>query len=71
MVAIITIPKKLYQAKELVIMPRKEYEELLRSRPHRKKEKIREKDVLRWAKEAEKLADHGKLPVLHSLRDFR
>lgn len=71
MVAVITIPRELSQKGDLILIPREEYEELLHLRPYGKKEKITEKDVLRWAKEAQKLADQNKLPVLHSLRELR
>ncbi len=71
MVAVITIPRELSQKGDLILIPRKEYEELLRFQPDDKKERITEKDVLRWAKEAQKLADRNKLPVLHSLKELR
>lgn len=69
MVAVITIPQKLSKQGDLVLIPRQEYEAILRAL--RKEEKVSEKDVLRWAKEAEKMADRGRLPVLRSLKDLR
>ena len=65
----ISIPQNLIKNDDLVIIPRKEYEDLLE---FRKEEKcVTETDVLRWSKEAKKLKKAGKLPVLHSLKDFR
>lgn len=61
----ITIPEKLIKEKDLVVIPRKEYEELL------EKQKVTEKDVLRWSKEAKTLKRRGRLPVLRSLRELR
>jgi hypothetical protein len=57
---IITIPRNLIREKELILIPRRKYEELLESR------KITEEDVLRWAKEAMVLKRIGKLPRLKS-----
>lgn len=71
MVAVITIPRELSKKGDLILIPREEYEELLRSRLYEKSKKITEKDVLRWVKEAKKLADQNKLPVLRSLRELR
>lgn len=57
---IITIPKELAEEGELILIPRKRYEELLT------KQKVTEEDVLRWAKEAKILKRMGKLPKLRS-----
>ncbi len=56
---IITIPQKLAKKGELVIIPKKEYEELLR------KQKVTAEDVLRWTREAKLLKRIGKLPELN------
>ncbi|MBU4298508.1 hypothetical protein KJ636_00485 [Patescibacteria group bacterium] len=61
---IITIPRELIKAKELVLIPREKYEELLES------QKVTEEDVLRWTKEAKILKKMGKLPKLRSWADF-
>ena len=62
---IITIPKDLAKAGELILIPRKKYEMLLKS------QKVTEEDVLRWAKEARILKRIGKLPRLQSWADFK
>ena len=61
---IITIPKELAKEGELILIPRKKYEELLES------QKVTEEDVLRWTKEAKILKRRGKLPKLKSWNDF-
>jgi hypothetical protein len=53
---VITIPQKLVKKGELVIIPKKEYEKLLRE------QKITAEDVLRWTREAKFLLRSGKLP---------
>jgi hypothetical protein len=68
MAAVITIPKELSKKGDLVLVPRDEYEALLR---FQKEKEVTKKDVLRWAREAKKLADRGKLPILRSLKDLR
>ena len=45
---VITIPKELVKEGELIVIPRKKYEQLLEG------QKITEEDVLRWAGEAKK-----------------
>lgn len=57
---VITIPKDLIKEGELILIPRKKYEELLES------QKVTEEDVLRWTKEAKVLKKIGKLPKLKS-----
>lgn len=61
---IITIPKELAREGELVLIPRKKYEEFLKG------QKVTEKDVLRWTKEAKILKKIGKLPKLKSWNIF-
>lgn len=70
MASIITIPKELSKKGDLVLIPREEYEDLLRLHLHRKKEKITERDVLRWVKEARLLKKSGELSMLKSLSDL-
>jgi len=55
---IITIPQKLAKKGELVIISKKQYEELLR------KQKLTAEDVLRWTREAKSLLRSGKLAKL-------
>ena len=62
---VITIPKKIANEDDLIIISRKRYEELLRS------QKVTEKDVLRWAKEARMLKKVNKLPELKSWTDLK
>ena len=65
----ITIPQKLANKDDLIVIPRKEYERFVAFVA--KKEVIRESDVLRWSKEAKKLKKAGKLPILPSLKNLR
>ncbi len=57
---VITIPKELARKGELVLIPRKKYEELLEGQI------VTEEDILRWAKEAKILKKIGELPKLKS-----
>jgi len=57
---VITIPKELVKEGELIVIPRKKYEQLLEG------QKITEEDVLRWASEAKRLKKIGRLPKLKS-----
>ena len=61
---IITIPKIITGRDELVVLPRKVFERLM-------KKQVKESDVLQWSAEAKKLKKEGKLSVLHSLKDLR
>lgn len=56
---IISIPKELSREGELVVIPKKEYDNLL------KKQKVTPDDVLRWTAEAKILLKKGKLPELN------
>jgi len=58
---VITIPKELAKEGELIVIPRKKYEQLLEG------QKITEEDVLRWTREARRLKKIGKLLKLKSL----
>lgn len=64
--ATITIPKQITKGEELIIIPRKEYEEFLELKEKRKEE-ITEEDVLRWSQEAKRLKRAGKLPLFKNL----
>ena len=68
--ATITIPKRITKGEELIIIPRKEYEEYLELK-EKIKEQITEEDVLRWSREAKRLKKTGKLPLLRSLEEIR
>jgi len=57
---VITIPKELVKEGELIVIPRKKYEQLLEG------QKITEEDVLRWTREARRLKRTGKLAKLKS-----
>ena len=61
-----TIPKKITSGEDLVVLPRREYEKMLR-RTKDDKEEVTEKDVLRWSKEARELKKKGKLRTFESL----
>jgi len=62
---VITIPKELVKEGELIVIPRKKYEQLLEG------QKITEEDVLRWAREARRLKKVGRLPKLKSLEALK
>ncbi|MBU3926074.1 hypothetical protein KJ763_02815 [Patescibacteria group bacterium] len=68
--ATITIPKNLIKNDDLVVIPRKEYEEFLEIKKE-ERGRVTEKDVLRWSREAQKLKKADKLPTLRSLKEFR
>ena len=61
---VITIPKELLKERELILIPRKKYEELLKG------QKVTEEDVLRWTKEAKILKKTGRLPKLKFWNNF-
>jgi hypothetical protein len=65
--AVITLPKKLIKEKDLVIIPKKEYEKLLKAFKILKNQET----ILNLAKEAKRLKKKGKLPILKSLKDLR
>jgi|GEM_PF-4150188 len=56
---VISIPKELSRKGELVIIPKKEYDELV------KNQKVTADDILRWTAEAKFLLKKGKLPELN------
>ena len=60
----IIIPIELAKEGELILIPRRKYEELL------ERQKVTELDILRWAKEAKNLKKIGKLPKLGAWKDF-
>jgi len=64
---LVTIPKSIAKMGELVVLPRKEFERLLKGRI----EKLKERELLRLSHEAKNLKKEGRLSVLRSLRDFR
>jgi hypothetical protein len=64
---IITLPKKLTKEGNLVIIPKREYEKLLKAFRMLKNQEI----ILNLAKEAKRLKKKGKLHVLKSLKDLR
>jgi len=69
----ITIPKNLIREKELIVIPRKKYEEFINLEKllKNKKGELKEEELLRLSREAKNLKKDNKLPILHSLRDFR
>jgi hypothetical protein len=60
----ITIPKELSEHGELVVIPKKELDELIA----RASDVVGEKEILHWSREARRMKRAGKLPVLRSLR---
>ena len=61
----ITISKDLAKEGELILIPRRRYEELLGG------QKVTEADVLRWANEAKFLKKIGKLQQLKSWANLK
>lgn len=61
----ITIPRELTGNEELVVLPRRDLEKIL------KEKSLTEDDILRWSREARKLKKQGKLVVLESLKTLR
>ncbi|MFH1838582.1 MAG: hypothetical protein ABH808_03790 [Candidatus Kuenenbacteria bacterium] len=69
---ITTISKNITKGEELVIITRQEYEKFLDVfKIFKKRKQINEKNILHWSCEAKKLKKKNKLPVLHSLKNFR
>jgi len=66
----LTISRKLTGGNELVVMPRIEYERFLRFVTDKQKSPS-VSDIGRWSREAKKLKQAGKLPVLRSLKDLQ
>ena len=64
---LVTIPNSVAKMGELVVLPRKEFERLLKG----KIEELEERELLRLSREAKNLKKEGRLSILHSLRDFR
>ena len=60
----IIIPKTLAGSDDLVIIPKKEFDDL----SARAESVVGEQEVLRWSREAKQLHRAGKLPKLTSLR---
>ena len=58
--AMITIPKKLAGNDDLVVIPKKEFDELIA----RAGNSVSEENVLKWSREAKKLRRAGKLARL-------
>lgn len=67
----IIIPKKITKGEELMVIPRKRYEELLQRSKHIEGGGVSVENVLRWSQEAKELKKKGKLPLLRSLKEFR
>ena len=63
--SIITIPKSVTGKEELIVVPKRIFDDLL------KEKELTEKDILQWSHEARKLKRNNKLPVLKSLRSLR
>lgn len=61
----ITIPREITGDEELVVLPRRDFDKILKERT------LTEDDILYWSKEAKKLKERGKLPILESLKTLR
>ena len=66
----LTISRKITGGNELVVMPRIEYERFLSSIADKQKSPT-VADIGRWSREAKKLKQGGKLPVLRSLKNLQ
>jgi hypothetical protein len=66
----ITIPKKLIKEKELIIIPRKTYEELIGLQKAMKKKVYEEQDTNSAIKIYKKEKKEGKLKIIKSLADL-
>ncbi len=67
----ITIPQKITKNRDLIAIPRKEYEILLGAfKILKEKKQVTAEDILRWSKEAKRLKRAGRLPLLRSLKDL-
>jgi len=64
---LVTIPRNIAKMGELVILPRKEFEKIIKGRI----EESEERELLRLSREAKNLKKEGRLSVLRSFRDFR
>jgi RNase P protein component len=62
----IIIPKRLANDDDLVVIPKKQFDELIASAT----DKVLEKAVLGWSRDARRLHRVGKLPKLVSLRSL-
>lgn len=61
----VTIPRSITGDEELVVIPRRQFERILKERP------VDEDEILRWSKEATKFYKQKKLPLLSSLKELR
>lgn len=64
---IVTVPKQFTKGDELIIISRKEYENLLHTKNKEIQEAVKEQDILRWSQEAKELKKVGKLPLFKNL----
>ncbi|MBI2446650.1 MAG: hypothetical protein HYV51_02390 [Parcubacteria group bacterium] len=64
---LVTIPNSIAKMGELVVLPRKEFEKIIKGRI----EELEEQKLLFLSREAKNLKKEGRLPVLRSLRDLR
>lgn len=68
----ITISRKISEKdKDLIAIPRREYEILKDAFEILKERQVTEKDILRWSREAKEFKKGGKLSVLRSLKTLR
>ncbi|MDO8743303.1 MAG: hypothetical protein Q7J30_01985 [Candidatus Azambacteria bacterium] len=63
----VTIPNSIAKMGELVVLPRKEFERILKGRI----EELEEQELLLLSHEAKNLKKEGRLSILRSLRDLR
>lgn len=67
MSSILTIPRTITGDEELVIMPKRKFEEIL----EKASKKLSADDILSWSREAKALKRVGHLPVLRSFKALR
>ncbi len=69
---VLTIPRTLAKNDDLVVVPRKQYELVLRmARGSKMMDKKLESELASLSREAHLLKRKGKLPLLKSLKDLR
>lgn len=67
MSSILTIPKTITGDEELVIMPKRKFEEIL----EKASKKLSTGDILSWSREARALKRVNRLPTLRSFKALR
>lgn len=67
MPTILTIPRTITGDEELVVLPKRKFEEIL----EKASRELDANDILRWSREAKSLKKANRLPVLRSFKSLR